>query len=216
MKGAFDFREKMVDAVEDNLARLEREMEDGSMITLRTERYHSAGSERDGFQASARALTGADGSEVLPEADVVDAAALERASRAIHVFDENGIIRYTNKAFDGIFGHPRDSLRGKHLSALNFYSIEDNARLMAGIIVEAHVRGCWRGFLSYRRFDEVPFAVATYIQPYELSGRRYWIAVQEPPRPAAVESMRPGKGEAAALYAAAGREAVHARRARVA
>ncbi len=180
MKVAFNIREELADMVDASLDRLQREMKDGSPLTLRPERYHAEGSEGPGFQAVARALSGGAGYVALSKvgADSPNPWNPDDVSRAIHVFDDRGIIRYTNAAFDDIFGYPRGTLLRKHLAILNFYSIEENARLMAGIVVKAHVSGGWNGWLRYRRRDGSPFTLATRIRPHEVSGRRCWMAVQ--------------------------------------
>lgn len=104
---------------------------------------------------------------------------LDSLDEAVHVFDDNGIIRYTNPAFDALFDCERGKLVNKHISILNFSSVEENARILGRIIEEVYLKGAWRGRLRNCRRDGSCFFTAAQIQSLEVGGKRYWMAVQQ-------------------------------------
>jgi PAS domain S-box-containing protein len=116
---------------------------------------------------------------------------------ALALFDEKGIIRYTNGAFDGVFGYPRGSLRGRRLAIVDPHPIEEHASIMAGIILEARTHGCWRGTLLCRHADGRPFDAPASVQSLDVGGRRLWAIVHET-APSATPPIVPSRLAAAA------------------
>jgi PAS domain S-box-containing protein len=184
MTSTFGSGDERIDPVGRSLERLGRELEEKAYLTLRARDFSTPGSAIPDPMAIREALASGDGSGSTWKAGGREQAVqvLERIPRPVHLFDEKGIIRYTNAGFDRMFGYPRGGLLGKHLAILNWFSIEENVRMMAEIMVKASSHGYWQGDLSFRRRDDVPFTVSVFVQPLELSGVRFWVAVHGPAR----------------------------------
>lgn len=104
---------------------------------------------------------------------------LESMTEGVSLADEQGIILYTNPAKDAMFGYQRGELISKHVTVLNAYSPEENARIVGDIIEQLKTRGTWVGEFSNRRKDGTPFATFARISALEISNKKYWVSVQE-------------------------------------
>ena len=93
--------------------------------------------------------------------------------------DSNGMISFSNPAFDEMFGFNRGELIGQHMSVLNGYSDEENARIVGKIDEQLKTEDAWYGeFLNVRK-DGSNFYTYARISALEISGKEYWISVQE-------------------------------------
>ncbi len=107
------------------------------------------------------------------------ARVLESMAEGVSLSDENGIILYTNPAEDAMFGYEPGELIGKHVAVQNTYPPEENARVVAEVIQQLKAQGAWHGEFSNRKKDGTPFITSARITALELSGRQYWVCVQD-------------------------------------
>lgn len=107
------------------------------------------------------------------------ALVLESMAEGVNVSDENGIIFFTNPAFENMFGYERGELIGKHISILNAYSPEENTRIFGEIVEKLQTQGAWFGEFSNCRKDGVLFTTSARISTLEIGGNKYWVCVQE-------------------------------------
>lgn len=126
---------------------------------------------------------------------------LESMAEGVNVCDENGVIFYTNPAFDEMFGYRRGELHGQHVSVLNSYPPEENARIVAEIMEQLKTGRAWFGQFSNVRKDGTPFTTSARISAVESFGKKYWISVQEDitDRLRADEALRRSRARSQAL-----------------
>ncbi|MBD1939004.1 EAL domain-containing protein [Microcoleus sp. FACHB-68] len=113
------------------------------------------------------------------EALKAQAQVLESMAEGVSVADENGMITFTNPAFDAMFGYERGELQGKHFSTLNVYPLSENARLTVKIIEQLNKQGSWLGEFNNLKKDKTLFTTYAHISALEMSGKKYWVCVQE-------------------------------------
>ncbi|HIK12049.1 MAG TPA: PAS domain S-box protein, partial [Oscillatoriaceae cyanobacterium M33_DOE_052] len=104
---------------------------------------------------------------------------LEKMVEGVNVANENGIIIYTNPAFDTMFGYKPEELIGRHISILNNYPPDENARIVGEIMASLKTKGSWVGELANRRKDGTEFTTKAQISGIEIAGKQSWISVQE-------------------------------------
>jgi PAS domain S-box-containing protein len=104
---------------------------------------------------------------------------LESMVEGVSVFDERGVIRFTNAAEDRMFGYERGELIGRHLTDKNAYSPEENERFVAQIIETVRRDGFCDRELLKRRKDGTEFLTQSRVTALEMDGRMYWVSVQE-------------------------------------
>ncbi len=115
----------------------------------------------------------------MEEALRMRARVLESMLEGVSLSDENGVIRHTNPAEDAMFGYEPGELIGKHVTVLNAYPPDENARIVEGVIEQLKVKGSWEGEFNNRRKDGTPFITFARITALELQGKKYWVCVQE-------------------------------------
>lgn len=105
--------------------------------------------------------------------------ALRDVTEGVSLADESGTILYTNPAEDEMFGYGPGELTGSHVSSLNAYEAEENARRV-GEAVERLLRdGSWRGEWHNRRKDGSTFYSETRIRTVETGGGRYFLCLRK-------------------------------------
>ncbi|GAB4281337.1 MAG: hypothetical protein Fur0025_09880 [Oscillatoriaceae cyanobacterium] len=107
------------------------------------------------------------------------ARVLEKMVEGVNVANENGIIIYTNPAFDAMFGYEREELIGRHVSILNNGSADENIRIVSEIMGDLQNKGSWVGELANPRKDGTEFTTRAQISGIEIAGKQSWITVQE-------------------------------------
>jgi len=117
--------------------------------------------------------------KLAEEALKTQARILDSMVEGVNVSDENAIIFFTNPAFDRIFGYKRSELIGKHVSILNSYLPEENARIIGEIIERLKTEGVWSGESNNIKKDGTTFTTYAHVSALEISGKQYWISVQE-------------------------------------
>ena len=104
---------------------------------------------------------------------------LDSLMEGVNVAEQDGTICFTNPAFDRMLGYEKGELIGAHVSMLNAYPPEENARIVGDIMQHLEKHGTWRGEFTNRRKDGTVFASSAALSVLEISGRRYWVSVQE-------------------------------------
>jgi len=110
---------------------------------------------------------------------IMQTRVLENMGEGVNVTDDSGIIIYTNPAFSTLFGYDRSGLIGNHVSILNADPPEDNARILGEIIKQLKMGRTWYGEFNNIRKDGTLFTTYACISPLEISGKTFWISVQE-------------------------------------
>ena len=105
-------------------------------------------------------------------------AILESMAEGVNVSNGNGIILYTNPAFDALFGYNQGELIGNHLSDLTTYSLEENMQLFEQVRRIVDENRVWSGELRCRKKDGTEFDAETRINGVEIGSKRCLISVQ--------------------------------------
>ncbi len=109
----------------------------------------------------------------------IQARVLESMSEGVSLSDADGIILYTNPAEDAIFGYEPGELTGRHVSVQNAYPEEENRAIVQNIIEQLQTKGFWSGEFQNIKKDGTPFITHARITALDMSGRTYWVCVQE-------------------------------------
>ena len=104
---------------------------------------------------------------------------LESLVEGVKVYDENGIIFFTNPAFDTMFGYQPGELTGKHVSILSTTSPQESNRIIGEISQQFQSQGAWKGEFNNRKKDGTLFISSAQISSLEVAGKKYWVSVQE-------------------------------------
>lgn len=96
------------------------------------------------------------------EALRMQADILASLHEGVNMVDPGGVIRYTNAAFDRMFGYAPGELTGAHVSVLNAEE-EDPQRVARAIMAALRQHGRWDGDLKNRRRDGSNFWTHTRI-----------------------------------------------------
>jgi len=113
------------------------------------------------------------------EAVQLHSQVLMSMTEGVNFADAQGIIRFTNPAFDAMFGYEPGELIGQHVSVLNDLSAADNACFISGIMATVCSHGYWIGELSNRKKDGTAFMTATRISMLKGSSEVCFVTVQE-------------------------------------
>ena len=109
----------------------------------------------------------------------LQARVLEVMAEGVTVCDEGAKILVTNPAFDAMFGYERGELLGQHASVLNADTPEENARIIGEVQKQLDTGGSWSGEFNNIRKDGVLFTTSARISVLVVSGKVYWVSVQE-------------------------------------
>lgn len=104
---------------------------------------------------------------------------LENISEGINYVDGHGILRYTNRAFDAMFGYERGELIGRHVSVLNNLGPGEDVKKADEIIGTVQRGGVWIGELQSRRKDGGGFFTRAKVQLLPLQSEAVMVTVQE-------------------------------------
>ncbi len=89
---------------------------------------------------------------------------LEASSDAINFSTPEGVIKYTNKAMNELFGYENRELIGRNINILNANKGADG--LVEKIITALRKTGCWEGDILHKRKDEAEFISHTKVAAY--------------------------------------------------
>ena len=130
-------------------------------------------------QAEASERAAAEAQARADEALRLHALVLDHMTGGVSVSDASGVIVYTNPAEDRMFGYAPGELVGRQVTVQNSYPPEENARIVGEVIAQLKAKGEWQGEFDNVRKDGTPFVTHARITALEVSGRSYWVCVQE-------------------------------------
>ena len=104
---------------------------------------------------------------------------LESMAEGVVMTGEDERIVFTYPAFSAMFGYQPGELIGQHVTVLNAGSAEENARIVRDIIKQLQMTGVWAGEFRNRRKDGTPFFTHARISALDITGKKYWISVEE-------------------------------------
>jgi len=104
---------------------------------------------------------------------------LENISQGVNYVDEHKIIRYTNRAFEQIFGYEPGELIGQPATILNDLPPEENARFIESVMVMVEAQGHWRGEIRNRKKDGTPILTSAHVTGIPMQGQLFAVTVQE-------------------------------------
>lgn len=116
---------------------------------------------------------------LVEEIFMTQARVLESMAEGVSMTDPQGVIFFTNPAFDAMFGYGSGDLLGRHVSTLNDYSPQEHARIMKDILKLVRSQGTWRGEFRNRKKDGTCFYTYASISGLEITGKRCLVTVQE-------------------------------------
>ena len=122
-----------------------------------------------------------DASQKKAEEDLLRlrAVVLELMSEGVLVTDDEARILFTNQAFDAMFGYEPGELMNQHAAILNADTPEVSARLLGEVQEQLAKKNNWRGEFNSVRKDGTLLTISAEIRAHEVSGKTYWIAVEE-------------------------------------
>jgi len=109
----------------------------------------------------------------------LQARVLECMVEGVNLCNEEGVVVYTNPAFDAMFGYDRGELMGKHITVINNKAPEDNEHLFRKIVDSLTKEGFHWGEFENRKKDGSVTHTYARISALTLAGTTYWLSVQE-------------------------------------
>ncbi|MBL8472003.1 MAG: PAS domain S-box protein [Rhodocyclaceae bacterium] len=104
---------------------------------------------------------------------------LSAITDAVNVVSADGIIRFTNRACDAMFGYAEGELVGRHASVLNAETERSPQQVAQEIMQSLDASGGWRGDLLNRRKDGSTFWTNAQVISHRSAGLgQVWISVQ--------------------------------------
>ena len=112
------------------------------------------------------------------EALRTQALVLEEMSEGVTMLGEDGIIAFTNPAWDAMFGYRAGELIGQHASVFN-HPPEEADHIAQRIIASLQEHGAWEGEVHSRKKDGSPFLTYARLKALELNHQKFWVSVQQ-------------------------------------
>lgn len=136
------------------------------------------------------------------EALEIQSQVLLNMTEGVSISDKYGFMRYTNPALEKMLGYGRGELNNQHLSILNTYTGEENAKLAKEINNALKEEGFWIGEMSNRHKEGRILSAHARISLLEVSGAKYWVCVQEDvtERKRTEEALRESEERFARIY----------------
>jgi PAS domain S-box-containing protein len=106
------------------------------------------------------------------------ALVLESMAEGVVVADEDAVIRFTNPAFDAMFGYEREELYGQRITVLNDATPEENDRLGEEIYGQLNTAGAWSAEVRNRKKDGTTFYTSCHLKPLKIGDKQFFVAVQ--------------------------------------
>jgi PAS domain S-box-containing protein len=103
---------------------------------------------------------------------------LSDMAEGVAVGDRQGIIRFTNPAFEALFGYAPGELIGKHVSVVNDLPPGENERFAAMVIDQVEAKGLFSGEFYNRRKDGTPFLTFARVSAIKVAGEELWVTLQ--------------------------------------
>jgi PAS domain S-box-containing protein len=109
----------------------------------------------------------------------IHARVLESMTEGVTLMDDQGIILFTNRAFDTMFGYASGELIGCPVDRIHDYPPEESLELFAQVRHDLSTHGSWIGALRARKIDGSAFPTEVCISTLEMCGGVYWVSVQQ-------------------------------------
>lgn len=109
----------------------------------------------------------------------LQARVLESMAEGVNVTDDEGILRFTNPAFDRMFGYERGELLGAHVQILNAGPPADRQRVAQQVLERLKAHGSWRGEFTNQRKDGSTFTSYCRIADLVIADRHCGVSLQE-------------------------------------
>jgi len=110
---------------------------------------------------------------------IVQSKILESMAEGVTLADDLGQIFLTNPAFDSMFGYEREELKGQHISILHAGPFEKSIQIIKEMMAILKKTAVWQGEIKNRKKDGSLFITYAHISALEISGKPYWVSVQE-------------------------------------
>ncbi len=104
---------------------------------------------------------------------------LNSMTEGVNFIDSQGIIRYTNPAFDAMFDYEASSLIGQHVSILNAATTAENDILIAKVIDALSKDKKFVGEFKNRKRDGTTFYTMAHVSTLRHSGKVWFVTVQD-------------------------------------
>lgn len=122
--------------------------------------------------------------------DITDRKAIEKAlqthsevllamSETVSFIDEHGLIRFTNPAFDAMFGYKPGELIGRPVSVCNAATPEENQRIMSEVMDAVASKRVWAGEFRNVKKDGTLFWTAAHISQVSNDGDIRFVSIQQ-------------------------------------
>ncbi|MCB0210856.1 MAG: PAS domain S-box protein [Anaerolineae bacterium] len=127
---------------------------------------------------------------------------LENLAEGLNYVDDEGIIHFTNPAFDAMFGYERGEIIGQHISIMNDLPPAENQKFVANVLTELKMKGYWEGEFLNRKKDGTSFVTYGKVQALTLGEQSYWVTFQKDitEQKRAEEALRESEARYRALY----------------
>ena len=104
---------------------------------------------------------------------------LHSMSEAVSFVDEQGLIRFTNPAFDAMFGYDSGELIGRSVTICNAATPEENERIVSDVMTTIACKGVWAGEFRNVKKDGAVFWTAAHISQVADDGIVRFVAIQQ-------------------------------------
>lgn len=108
----------------------------------------------------------------------LQARVLESMDEGVSVYNEEGIIIYTNPAEDKMFGYNPGELIGKNVTVQTAYPPIKNQRIVSNVMEQLKTKGSWKGEWQNIRKDGTKFRTYSYITLLNAGDKNLFINVQ--------------------------------------
>lgn len=107
------------------------------------------------------------------------AGILSAIKDCVSIVSTDGIFRYTNAAFDKMFGYEREELVGQNVAIVNAGTDLSARQIAQGIMAALDADGAWRGDLLNRRKDGAVFWTHAHVSRlHSAEWGEVWISIQ--------------------------------------
>lgn len=106
------------------------------------------------------------------------ATVLENMNEGVSVYDESGVIFYTNPTEDSMFGYEPGELIGKHVSIQNAYPANENEEIVKEVMTVLKTQGFWSGEWHNIKKDGTTFYTLSFISTLKLKDKTLLVCVQ--------------------------------------